>query len=256
MTSSKLDYAIVIPSRRRSHNMPIVRSLLPTATICVEDSEADDYLPFVPKEKLLVHPHVEGAGPGVFNWITEHVDAPILVRCDDDLENVQSNTGSKRRIVDPEQILAIIENAMRACHDLGLTGFCWSRTPNTTVIHPEYRPIVPTQMMAGILGVMGAARSRKQDIAMSSRCDLDFSLDMFLKDRCIYADIRYFFDFGLAGEGRGGGVGLTTTEKIVSGTKLLRQRWGRYVSEQRRPGGSSRPVKIRPNLRTNSRAQR
>jgi hypothetical protein len=51
-----LDYAIVVPSRRRPHNMPTIRALLPTAMVCVDEREIADYQLFVPGERLLAHP--------------------------------------------------------------------------------------------------------------------------------------------------------------------------------------------------------
>ena len=42
MAIKPLDLAIVVPSRRRTHNMATSRLLLPTAIVCMDEREADD----------------------------------------------------------------------------------------------------------------------------------------------------------------------------------------------------------------------
>ena len=225
----RLDYTIVVPSRRRVHNMGTSRLLLPTATVCIDEREYDDYAAVVPAPSILTHPPMEGL-PAVMNWMMDNIQTPILVSIDDDFQGVQVNTGSRRFITDSEQILAIIENAARACEDLGLTTFCWSRTPNTTVIRPDVRPIVPTQLVGSAFGIMGAARHRHYDDRFSGRAAVDWTLTTLLEDRCLYTDIRYFFDCGVIFSGRGGNVGVVTPEQFTLASKGLVRKWGRALS--------------------------
>jgi hypothetical protein len=226
---SKLDYTIVVPSRKRSHNMPILRSLLPTAMICVDERERLAYAPFVPDSKLLLHPPMDGL-PSIINWIQEAIKTPILIEIDDDFERILVTTGSERRITDPDEILAVIENAARACQDLGLTVFCFSRTANTTIIRPDERPLVPVQRVCNAYGVMGAARHRKWDTAFLGRADIDWTLQTLLEDRCIYTDVRFYFDCGRIFAGRGGNVGLVTPQQFQRVTAATQKKWGKYVS--------------------------
>lgn len=135
-----IDYQIVVPSRKRAHNMETIRWLLPTAKICIDEREVDDYAPFVEKSRLIVHPPIDGL-PGTINWMMDNIQCECLVEIDDDFCGVQVNVGSKRFITDSEEILAIIENAMICTKDLGLTAFCWSRTPNTTIPHCSAGPM-------------------------------------------------------------------------------------------------------------------
>ena len=155
-----LDYNIVVPSRGRIHNMARIRSLLPSAVICIDEREVANYRKEVPAESLLLHPPME-IGAMVRNWMQEAISAKILIQVDDDFEGVRVTTGSRRWIEDVDEILAILENSARACEDLGLTTFCYSGTPNTTIIRPDERPIVPTQPVFRVFGTMGAARHRK-----------------------------------------------------------------------------------------------
>lgn len=223
-----IDYAIVVPSRKRAHNMPLIQSLLPSALICIDETEVDDYAGAVPKDRLLLHPPLPGL-PFIMNWMMDAIKQPVLVEIDDDFAGIQSNVGSKRWICEPDEILAVIENAAQACSDLGLTTFCWSRTPNTTIIKPNVRPIVPTQSVCVAFGIMGAARHRYYDTSYLGRSDVDWALRTLLEDRCIYADVRFFFDSGPAFGGRGGNVGLVDPENFKATTRRLKAKWGKSV---------------------------
>jgi hypothetical protein len=158
-----------------------------------------------------------------------------LIQSDDDLSGVRSNIGSKRFITEADEIMAIIENAVTCCADLGLSTFCWSRTANTTVVRPDERPIVPTQQVYGCWGVMGRARHRLYDESLKSRADLDWTMRTLLEDRIVLADIRYYFDFGRSFSGSGGQSGLVTPEDFKRATEIVAKRWGTAISF-RRPG--------------------
>src|SRR5437016_707290 len=77
-----LDYAIVVPSRKRVHNMQLIRALLPTALICIDERERDDYLSEVPATHLFQHPPMDGL-PAVLNWAMDAIPNPILIVIDD-----------------------------------------------------------------------------------------------------------------------------------------------------------------------------
>jgi glycosyltransferase involved in cell wall biosynthesis len=229
-----MHYEIVVPSRGRPQNARVLLALMPTAFICVDEREADDYRATVPPGQLLVHPPSTGA-PAARNWIFQNTTAPCLIQCDDDLVGIRSNVGSKRFITDPDEVMAIIENQVTCCADLGLTTFCWSRTANTTVIRPDERPFVPTQQVYGCWGVMGKARHRLYDETLKSRADLDWTMRTLLEDRIVLADVRYYFDFGRSFSGSGGQSGLVTPEDFKRSTEIVAKRWGTSISFKR-PG--------------------
>jgi hypothetical protein len=220
-----LDYEIVVPSRNRVANMGRIRQLLPTAKVCVDEREVREYTKVVPKDHLIAHPGLVGL-PTIHNWLIEEIKAPILIRIDDDLRWIISNTGSRRHITDAQEILAVIENAARACFDLGLGVFCFSRAANTTIVRPEEKPIVPTQVAASAFGIMNAARYRKFDPKLHGRADVDFSLQTLLDDRVLYADIRFYFDFGPIGYGSGGSAGMISRKDYQTVSRLLALKWG------------------------------
>ena len=61
-----MDYRIVVPSRRRSHNMETIRWLLPSALVCIDEREFDDYARVCDVNRLIVHPPIDGL-PGTIN---------------------------------------------------------------------------------------------------------------------------------------------------------------------------------------------
>ncbi len=254
---SGLDLRIVVPSRKRAHNMATIQWLLPSALICVDEREADDYLQAVPRSKLLLHPPMDGL-PRVINWMQRAVDAAILVEVDDDFQGVQCNVGAKRYITDAEDILAIIENGARCASDLGLSAFCWSRTANVTIIDPVHRPIVPTQSVCNAFGILGPARHREYDPSLLGRADVDWTMRTLHQDRCVFADVRFYFDCGRVFGGRGGNVGLVTPEGFKEVSLAIKRRWGRYVSFRAPAFQKNRNVAaIRLNVsRTNKTAQK
>ncbi len=252
-----MDYTIVVPSRKRAHNMATIRSLLPSAIICVDEREAAEYGAVVPASNLLLHPPMDGLW-NVINWMMDAIKTETLIEIDDDFRGVQVTMGSMRYLTDPEEILAVLENAMTCCADLGLSTFCFSRTPNTSVIRPDSRPIVPTQSVCNAFGVMGAARHRKYDSQFAGRADVDWALRTLLDDRLVYADIRFYFDCGMVFSGRGGNVGLIDTEIFENSSRKLKEKWGKNVSFKAPGYVKNRqvaPIRIAVS-RTNNRAQK
>jgi hypothetical protein len=167
----------------------------------------------------------------VRNWMIEAVAAPILIQIDDDFRGVKAATsGPGRFITDPNDILAILENAAVACSDLGLTTFCFAGTANVSLTKPDHRPISPLQPVFRAFGIMGKARHRKWRTDIPGRADTDWTLRTLLEDRCVYADVRFFFDCGPVFSGRGGNVGLIDAEAFEKSTRELCRTWGRHVS--------------------------
>lgn len=225
----KLDYTIMVPSRKRTHNMATIRSLLPSAVVCIDEREADDYAPFVPKDRLLLHPPLDGL-PAVYNWMIDNCDSEIFIEIDDDFKGVRCLTGANRYITDSEEILAILENAMVSCKDLDLTCFTFSKTANRVFSKAEFRPIIPVHRVSNCFGVMGAARHRKYDVELLSREDVDWTCETLLKDRIVYCDQRFFFDVGTIYSGIGGSVGLIDSERFGRVSLALKKKWGKHVS--------------------------
>jgi hypothetical protein len=250
-------YEIVVPSRNRANNMETIRWLLPSAKVCIDVREVADYAPYLEHSRTIVHPKTDGF-PQTINWMMDNIECECLIVIDDDFQGVQVNVGSKRFITDAEEILGILENAVTCTKDLGLTAFCFSRTPNMTIINPAMRPIVAVQSVSSAFGIMGRARHRHYDPTLPGRAAVDWTLRTLLEDRSLYSDIRFYFDCGRAFGGRGGNVGLVTPAMLKKSSRTLVERWGRHVSFKQVPfqkNSDIAAVKIAIS-RTNKRAQK
>lgn len=241
--------------------MPIIRRVLPSALICIDERELDAYRPFVPETQLLVHPPMDGFAV-VCNWIMDNVKNETLFFCDDDFRRVLILVGWRRSgrgtwTDDPEEILAIIENAARCAKDVGSTSFAFSRTGNAMLLRPTDKPIRPVPVLSNAFGIRGDARHRKMDPRFSGRNAIDLSLRTLLEDRFGYQDVRFYFDCGQIFAGRGGNVGLVTADRFAQSTLALKETWGSHVSFKRSAidQGQIDAMKITVK-RTNSRAQR
>ena len=192
----------------------------------------------MPENKLLLHPPLPNM-PHIHNWMVECealAKYPTLIRMDDDLRRVMALGSSRpRSITDPHEILTIIENSACVCEDLELGVFCWSRQGNTLLIGDLFqRPMRPVQPVFSAFGLMNGARRRKLDPALHGRADVDFTLRTLLEDRIVYADMRFYFDFGPAVAGSGGSAGMINQSDFAEVTKKLARRWGKYFDLSRK----------------------
>jgi glycosyltransferase involved in cell wall biosynthesis len=189
---------IVVPSRKRVPNMAKLSKLLPSALVCVDEAERSDYEAAVGAERVICHPGLQGI-PRIRNWMNEKIQEDCIVQIDDDLQCIRPMIGKQRPVEDPEIILQVIRNEHRVCEDLGITTFCWSRSRNIAMMHPELLPFRLVHPLAGSFGLRGAARQRRFD-DRCSREDMDFSLQCLLEDRIVLSDMRWYFDHGPVGQ--------------------------------------------------------
>jgi len=161
--------------------------------------------------------------------VCDNAQEDCVVMVDDDLRCVWTTIGKQRPITDPAAIWQIITNTHATCCDLGITVFCWSRAANPKYGQPELHPIRLVAPISSAYGIRGAARERRFDVQTDPREDLDFTLQTLLVDRILFADMRFYWDFGRDFAGRGGNVGLAGPEKYDRANKVLREKWGDYI---------------------------
>lgn len=239
---------IVVPSRKRTHNMPRVLGLLPGALIVVANRERSDYAAVVPRDRLLCHPDLPSL-MHIRNWISQTVQEDCLVQIDDDLKCIRPLIGKQRAVRCPQTIAEVIAGAQQVSGDLEIPVFCWSRSRNVALVKPQLQPIRLVQPVSSSFGMRGPARARLFDESLAGRADLDWTFRTLLHDRIVYVDMRWSFDHGRIFAGRGGNVGLVDPESWQRTTEEIYRRWGKYVG-RKRPGfakgkGSSSPMSIR-----------
>ena len=173
---------IVVPSRRRVHNMERMLKLLPTATICVAKAEKADYAAVVPRKRLLLHDDIPNL-IAIRNWLLGKIQEDCVVMIDDDLRGIRRTIGRNTLVTDPAMIAQVIENGHRVAEDLDIGVFCWTRTMNEFLADHECYPFRFTVPMSSSYGFRGRARSRRFDPTMTIREDLDFTLQTLLEER-------------------------------------------------------------------------
>ncbi len=225
--------------------------LLPNALVAVAASERADYAAAVPAKQLITHPDLPSL-MAIRNWLADTIQEDCLVQVDDDLACIRPMIGKQRAVKCPERIAAVIENSQVVSRDLGINVFCWSRSPNTAISHPELLPVRFVQPISSSFGIRGAARRRRFDEQLVGRADLDFTMQTLLEDRIVYADMRWYFDHGRIFAGKGGNVGLVGSEAFAQTTAELYRRWDRFLgrNKKRMPwfksaAGSSSPMSIK-----------
>lgn len=219
---------IVTLSRGRPKNMEMMQALVPDITVVVDKAEEADYLRYVDRERLVTHPGKRGA-PAVRNWILKNIGADIVVMLDDDLKGVRCNVGSMRYITNPDEIRDIIYNAAQNCLDVGVNVFGFSRTENVMWLKAEVEPIKPMHPIYGCVGVIGNAKRIEYDEGLPSRADLDWTMSVLLRERVVYADVRFTFDFGASFTGSGGNSGLVSGDDFRESMIAVKRRWGKAI---------------------------
>lgn len=221
----KMDYRIVVPSRKREDNMENILSMFPEATIVVREEEYKSYLRVTPKEQLVTLPgDFEGGIAKIRAWIMNNFDEDTIIQCDDDLKHVWCVVGQRpRKFKDADKIRRIIENSIQISKDLGISLFYYSRNKKPWSFSAGDPFAFCGGFAGGMFGING--RDLKFDTQLFTREDLDLTLQALKKDRIILSDRRFYFDFGHTFGGDGGNQGLRTDQSEENDKKYMRNKW-------------------------------
>lgn len=222
-------YRIVIPSRKRAFLMPKVRTLLPTATITVDESEMTEYAKVVPLECLVPHPPLPSITV-IRNWILDTFTEPCIVMADDDFEFVKVFGRTMRSLYRSADILQLIENQVQVATDLNIGVFGWYPSLVLSSNYFVNDPINVSKSLLGVFGIRGAARLRRFDPKAVGRADIDWFLQAMREDRIVLCDQRFHFSVGINGKTQGGALGLITEQHRKEATDYLRGKWGPFIT--------------------------
>lgn len=226
-------YKIVVPSRRRAPLMLKLFTLLPDATICVEESEEAEYAEVVPPSQLVLHPPVSGMGEKR-NWMLDHFSEQALCMIDDDLQMLISHVHTRpKRYRDANVIRQVIENGVNIATDLGLSLYHWSRFGNP-ISYSNCEPFGLANSISSAFIVLG--RDYRFDDNLASKADVDMSLQHMLKERIVITDRRWHFKFRKMFTLGGGDQGRRTAERMKADEDYLQRKWRGHLNLNARKG--------------------
>lgn len=222
-----MNVRVIIPSRRRTDTLQQkALRLFPDATICVHESEADDYAKVVPRAQLLTH-DVEGLGI-IRQWILDHVDDEVVVMADDDISMLYGLAGTHaRRLDDPQAAREVLEVTAECAHDAGARVFGFNQGDVRKFL-PQ-KPFALTGWVGGLIGIIG--RTVRYDPVCRLHDDIDFCLQNLLQHRIIWQDQRFLFSH-VRFIGVGGNAGARSQANHDSEIAYLRRKWGAHLTVQ------------------------
>jgi hypothetical protein len=227
----RLDYEVVIPSRKRSDRLDGWRRLFPFAVLYVHENEHDDYARVVGEANVRTH-NVQGLWR-IHRTLRETSGREIVVTIDDDVRRVRFIAGdgaAYRPIDDPKHVRAVIENTAIVAKDLNVDVFGWDVQGKPQYFKPT-EPFKLTQPCDTAFGTIGRAVLPDPEFWTSGGMDLN--LQALVHGRVVWLDSRYYFDNGRVGHGKGGLQGLRTMDTERAATERLRMKWGRHFSRER-----------------------
>jgi hypothetical protein len=223
-----VNWAVAIPSKRRSRNMPRMMAFFPYARVYVDAVEKDDYAPHVPAGQLVLHDSLPNH-PHIARHIFERERDSVVLLLDDDLEKVASFVRTyprMREYSDWRDLRRIVENMVNLLEDLDLMYGGWN-----CMAHPGgFNPIKPVSLTGVVRGAM-MVRGRQLEVDTEiTQFDMDLTLQALLKSRVLVKDMRFFWDFGSTQANAGGRQAVdTNAEYITRGRERLRAKWPGYI---------------------------
>ena len=141
---------VLILSRGRSKIITTHR-LMPFATLCVPESEVEEYK-WTGNEIEPVPDDIVGLGP-LRNWCLEHFDEECIIMADDDIKKVWVNVGKEgRAIYSPEIIQQILFNTAEVAYDVGARCFGFAQFWD---VRKYKQPFSLADWVGGVIGVIG-----------------------------------------------------------------------------------------------------
>jgi hypothetical protein len=233
---------IIIPSRRRVALCGKALKLFPSAAVCVDEAEAEDYA--VLDAEIITHPSsVAGIGP-LRQWILDNVTEETVFMVDDDVSHLRMNAGrttAAATVVDPEIALQMVKNAARIARGLGTCVFGFSQhSGDVRKFHPQ-NPFSLNNWVGGAIGIIG--RELRYDTSLKLRADIDYCLQALLKYRCVFVDERCAM-MHQRFNNTGGNAHMRSGERNERELAYLKNKWGQHLEIRRSKKGLNLSIRV------------
>ena len=227
---------IIIPSYKRA-GMVAGYKYFKTASICIPESQRDDYRKYYAAKRLIALPDAEdGNIARKRNWILRNIDRPLLM-VDDDVSHLSMNEKRNYRRVrtiklNREQAYEVIAEGFNLADQFGCVY--WGMNQNYDPMnYQQYKPITLTQVVLGpFQGHLW--HDIYFDERMGTKDDYDFSLQVLHR----YKKLLRFNRFAYVckhGDNSGGIVSGRSKEKEIKYCLAIMAKWGERVIRYRMP---------------------
>lgn len=225
---------IVVPSHQRPERMTRLLRLLPEAYVTVNESEMEDYAPYVPEGQLVPHPDVGNGLIGIGHirhWIMENFEADFICQCDDDVRRFYSMChwqAEKGKYESPDVIKTLIYNAVNILDDLDLPlyGFSSNSSPRA---YTNCRPFRINSWVGSCVIInrklYGKDKNFAYDIGLKECEDGDLALQALQTYRVVLRDSRFNFDYGNSNGNKGGLQSERNKASLLASHKRMKNKW-------------------------------
>jgi len=234
-----MDINIIIPSYKRSHDLK-GKDYFFMAKYCVPESQYNDYLKVLPKERIITLPDNEdGDIVKKRNWILKNIQMPLIM-IDDDVSKINYFESENNKAISNElnknKILDFFINSFILCEDFGCK--MWGINQNSDPL--SYRQYSPISLSNIILGPFQG--HIQHDLIFDNRVGSKDEYDMALQQLQKYKKVLRINKFNYVcehGDNKGGIVSYRSKEKEIEYCKAIMMKWGKKIIQYRIP-----PLKI------------
>jgi hypothetical protein len=223
---------VVIPSHKRAGRIATL-GLLPSAIVCIPESQAAEYRAAHPGAQLVTHPDSVVGLQAKRNWMYKHFGNLLML--DDDLTDFRRlylPAGEPVSVQDESRILAIINETAYAAKQSGSYLFGFNSNPNPTM----YKALNPIQLTGWVNGcAQGLLAGSKLWWSTEITCNCDYWISALnaYHHRTIWKDTRYTFIQADTFTGAGGQAEFRNMEAEAADFELLKRCFGEAIQKKK-----------------------
>jgi hypothetical protein len=223
---------VVIPSHKRAGRIATL-GLLPSAIVCIPESQAPEYRAAHPLAQLVTHPDSVLGLQAKRNWMYKHFGNLLML--DDDLTDFRRlylPAGEPVSVQDEARIGTIIHETAYAAKQSGSYLFGFNSNPNPTM----YKALNPIQLTGWVNGcAQGLLAGSKLWWSTDIKCNCDYWISALnaYHHRTIWKDTRFTFIQADTFTGAGGQAEFRNMEAEAADYELLVRCFGEAIQKKK-----------------------
>lgn len=230
---------VIIPSYKRSHDLK-GKDYFSMAKYCIPESQYDDYLKVLPKERIITLPDDDdGDIVKKRNWILKNIPMPLIMIDDDVLEiGYYENRKGKLDGDHSRKTLQsnMLDNFFIHFFNLAIELNCkmWGISQNQD--NRIYKEFLPFNLSNIVLGPFQAHIDHDLlfDSRVGSKDDYDMALQQLQKYKKVLR-LNKFHYLCEHGDNKGGIVSYRSKDKEIQYCKAIMMKWGKKIIQYQIP---------------------